>query len=155
MAKPSISLKARALRYLSMREHSRLELTRKLSRYAEEGDDIEALLDTLEAANFQSQSRFAESLVHRRAHRFGNARINMELQSHGLDAETLAAVKTELSQDEAGRACEVWRKKFSHPPQDAAERGKQMRFLQQRGFSHPAIQAAIRAAERDEEAESD
>ena len=40
-AKPS--LKARALRYLSAREHSRLELARKLARYAEETDDIEAL----------------------------------------------------------------------------------------------------------------
>lgn len=136
-----------------MREHSRIELARKLARYAEEGDDIEALLDTLEAANFQSQSRFAESLVHRRAHRFGNSRIAMELQSHGLDAETLAAAKGELARDEAGRACEVWRKKFSHPPRDAAERAKQMRFLQQRGFSHPAIQAAMRAAERNEDDE--
>ena len=155
MARPPISLKARALRYLSMREHSRLELARKLARYAEEGDDIEALLDTLEAANFQSQSRFSESLLHRRAHRFGNSRIAMELQSHGLDAATLAAAKTELARDEAGRAREVWRKKFSHPPQDAAERGKQMRFLQQRGFSHQAIQAAMRAAERDWDEEDD
>jgi regulatory protein len=155
MARPSISLKARALRYLSMREHSRLELTRKLARYAEEGDDIEALLDTLEAANFQSQSRFAESLVHRRAHRFGNSRIAMELQSHGLDAATLAAAKANLGKDEAGRACEVWRKKFSHPPRDAAERGKQMRFLQQRGFSHLAIQGAMRAAGRNVDDDGD
>ncbi|MDB5990224.1 MAG: recX [Herbaspirillum sp.] len=149
MARPPISLKARALRYLSMREHSRLELTRKLSRYAQEDDDIEALLDTLEAANFQSQSRFAESLVHRRAHRFGNSRIAMELQSHGLDADTLTIAKAGLAADEAARAREVWRKKFSHPPQDAAERGKQMRFLLQRGFSHSAIQAAMRAAEEE------
>ena len=63
MAKLQISLKARALRYLSAREHSRQELGRKLARYAQEGDDVEALLDTLEAAKFLSQSRFSESLV--------------------------------------------------------------------------------------------
>jgi regulatory protein len=62
-----LSLKARALRYLSMREHSRLELGRKLARYAEEGDDIEALLDFLEKNNWLSQERFAESLIHRKA----------------------------------------------------------------------------------------
>jgi regulatory protein len=73
----------------------------------------------------------------------------MELQSHGLDATTLGDARVLLAEDETGRACEVWRKKFSHPPQDAAERGKQMRFLQQRGFSHQAIQAAMRAAEED------
>src|SRR5471032_1000719 len=48
MAAPQLSLKGRALRYLSMREHSRMELARKLARYAEEGDDVEALLDLQE-----------------------------------------------------------------------------------------------------------
>jgi regulatory protein len=139
-----ISLKARALRYLSAREHSRLELTRKLSRYAQEGDDIEALLDALEAAKLLSQTRFSESLVHRRAARFGNNRILSELQSHGIDRDAMTGIKADLAQDEIARAREVWRKKFGHPPIDAAERAKQMRFLQQRGFSHNAIQAAMR-----------
>ncbi len=150
MAKLQMSLKARALKYLSAREHSRLELARKLSRYAQEGDDVEALLDTLEAAKLLSQSRFSESLIHRRAARFGNNRILSELQTHGIDGDALDEIKVGLSQDEALRACEVWRKRFGHPPADAAERAKQMRFLQQRGFSHMAIQAAMRAASDDE-----
>ncbi|HJW57453.1 MAG TPA: recombination regulator RecX [Burkholderiaceae bacterium] len=146
MAKPQLSLKARALRYLAIREHSRLELGRKLARYAQEGEDVEALLDTLEAAKFLSQSRFSESLVNRRAKRFGNSRILLELQSHGIDGEALSGIKTSLAEDEIARACAVWRKKFSHAPIDAADRARQMRFLQQRGFSHRAIQAALRAA---------
>jgi regulatory protein len=152
MAKLQMSLKARALKYLSAREHSRLELGRKLSRYAQEGDDIEALLDSLEAAKLLSQSRFSESLVHRRASRFGNHRILSELQTHGIDGDALGEIKVTLAQDEASRAREVWRRKFGRPPADAAERAKQMRFLQQRGFSHGAIQAAMRsAAEPDED----
>lgn len=147
MAKLQMSLKARALKYLSAREHSRLELARKLSRYAQEGDDVETLLDTLEAAKLLSQSRFSESLVHRRASRFGNNRILSELQTHGIDGDTLSDIKAGLSQDEASRAQEVWRKRFGQPPADAAERAKQMRFLQQRGFSHAAIQVAMRAAD--------
>jgi regulatory protein len=145
MAKLQMSLKARALRYLSAREHSRLELGRKLSRYAQEGDDIESLLDTLEAAKFLSESRFSESLVHRRASRFGNNRILSELQSHGIDGDALGEIKTNLTEGEAARAREVWRKKFGQAPADAAERAKQMRFLQQRGFSNRAIQSAMRA----------
>lgn len=145
MAKLQMSLKARALKYLSAREHSRLELARKLSRYAQGADDVEALLDTLEAAKLLSQSRFSESLVNRRASRFGNNRILSELQTHGIDGDALVEIKAGLSQDEASRAREVWRKRFGHPPADAAERAKQMRFLQQRGFSHSAIQAAMRA----------
>lgn len=147
MAKLQMSLKARALKYLSAREHSRLELTRKLSRYAQEGDDVGALLDALEAAKLLSESRFSESLVHRRATRFGNSRILSELQMHGITGPQLDEIKTGLSQDEASRACEVWRRRFDHPPADASERAKQMRFLQQRGFSHTAIHAAMRAAE--------
>jgi len=151
MAKLQMSLKARALKYLSAREHSRLELARKLSRYAQEGDDIEALLDALESAKLLSQSRFSESLINRRAARFGNSRILSELQSHGIDGEVLQDLKADLEQGEISRAREVWRKKFGSPPADAAERARQMRFLLQRGFSHSAIQAAMRAADSDEE----
>ena len=151
MAALKVSLKARALRYLSNREHSRLELGRKLSRHVQEGDDVEALLDTLEAAKFLSQSRFSESLVHRRAARFGNNRIMSELQSHGIDSESLSDIKASLTQNENGRAREVLRKRFAAPPVDAAERAKRMRFLQQRGFSHQAIQAAMRDVPHDEQ----
>jgi len=145
MAKLQMSLKARALKYLSAREHSRLELARKLSRYSQESDDIEALLDALEAAKLLSQSRFSESLVHRRAARFGNNRILSELQMHGINGDALVDIKASLSEDEVSRAREVWRRKFGNLPADASERAKQMRFLQQRGFSHGAIQAAMRA----------
>ena len=77
MAKMQMSLKARALRYLAAREHSRLELARKLSAYAQESDNVERLLDELEAAKFLSEQRFSESLVRRRAERYGNSRILM------------------------------------------------------------------------------
>jgi regulatory protein len=150
MAKLKLSLKARALQYLAAREHSRLELGRKLARHAQEGDDVEALLDALEAAKFLSQARFSESLIHRRAKRFGNSRILAELQSHGIGGDALSDIKASLGEDEVSRACEVWRKKFGHAPADAAERAKQMRFLQQRGFSQRAIQAAINCANEDD-----
>ena len=146
-----ISLKARALRYLAAREHSRVELARKLARYAAEGDDVEALLDKLEAAKLLSEERFSESLINRRAARFGNQRILAELQSHQLDETLLSEVKAGLEQDESVRAKEVWRKRFGRTPADAAERAKQMRFLMQRGFSHRAIQAALRNAEEEQE----
>src|SRR6266571_307669 len=93
------SLKARALRFLSMREHSRLELGRKLSRYAEEGDDVDALLDFLEKNDWLSQERFSESLIHRRSARFGTSRIVAELQSHGVNGEALQELKSSLAEN--------------------------------------------------------
>jgi len=144
MAKLQMSLKARALKYLSAREHSRLELARKLSRYEEDGDKVQAVLDALEAAKLLSEQRFSESLVHRRSSRFGNLRIVQELQSHGIAGDALSGIKADLARDEEARATEVLRKKFDHLPADAAERAKQMRFLAQRGFSQAAIRAAMR-----------
>lgn len=144
MAAPQLSLKARALRYLSIREHSRLELGRKLARYAEEGEDIAAVLDFLEKNNWLSQERFSEALVHRRSARFGNSRIVAELQSHGVAGEALAELKSGLGESEAARARDVWRRKFGAVATDPAERNKQVRFLMQRGFSQRAVQAALK-----------
>ncbi|THC42912.1 recombination regulator RecX [Massilia sp. Mn16-1_5] len=151
MRQPVLSLKARALRFLSMREHSRLELKRKLARHAEEGDDIEALLDFLEKNNWLSQERFAESLIHRKASRYGNSRVMAELQSHGVNGEQLAELKSNLAESETARAVEVWQRKFGTVAQDAAERSKQMRFLMARGFSSSAVRAALKGAPEDDE----
>lgn len=151
MRAPVLSLKARALRFLSMREHSRLELKRKLARHAEEGDDIDALLDFLEKNNWLSQERFAESLIHRKASRYGNSRVVAELQSHGVNGEALAELKSGLAESETARAVEVWQRKFGTVAQDAAERSKQMRFLMARGFSSSAVRAALKGAPDEDE----
>jgi regulatory protein len=145
----SISLKARALRYLATREHSRLELVRKLTPYLQEGDDIDTLLMQLEAAQFLSQQRFTESLIRRRSVRFGNSRILAELHSHQIEVDMVAALKPTLLADEAARAIDVWRRKFGKEAQDAKERAKQIRFLAQRGFSQKAIAAALRCEVED------
>jgi regulatory protein len=148
---PPPSLKARALRYLSTREHSRIELGRKLARYAEEGEDVEALLDFLEKNNWLSQERFAESLIHRRAGRYGNGRVLAELQTHGIGGEAMAELKAGLADTETARARDVWRRKFGKIAADAAERSKQMRFLLQRGFSQRAARAAMQGGDEDDE----
>lgn len=150
MAAPQLSLKARALRFLSLREHSRLELGRKLSKYAEEGDDVEALLDLLEKNNWLSQERFSESLVHRRAARYGNSRIVAELQSHGVNGEALQELKSNLADTEIERASEVWQRKFRTVATDPQERNKQMRFLLQRGFSQRAVTKALKGVDLDD-----
>ena len=148
---PKLSLKNRALNYLSLREHSRLELGRKLARYAEEGDDIEALLDFLEQKRFLSCERFSEALIRRRSDSYGNNRIMAELQTHQLDPELLAQTKVELAETEVARACAVWQKKFGSLkdlPEDGRftqeQRAKQIRYLAQRGFSTRAIQTALK-----------
>jgi len=151
MPAPALSLKGRALRYLSQREHSRFELRRKLSKYAEEGDDVDELLDFLEKNNWLSQERFAESLINRKAARYGNSRVVAELQSHGVTGDALVEIKAGLSDSETARAVEVWQRKFGTVATDAAMRAKQMRFLLQRGFSQRAARVAMQGAPDDDE----
>lgn len=150
MPAPQLSLKARALRYLSQREHSRVELARKLSRHAQEGDDIEALLDFLEKNKWLSEERFSEALVHRKSARYGNSRILAELQQHGIQGDAIQELKEGLKDTETARACEVWERKFGKVADDVAERSKQMRFLMQRGFSQRAIRVAMKGTAPDE-----
>jgi regulatory protein len=138
------SLKGRALRLLAQREHSRLELARKLGPHAESPEQLERVLDELERAGLASPQRFAESLAYRRASRFGARRIELELDAHRLDAEVAAPVLARLRGSERARALAAWRKRFGAPAGDAAERARHQRFLAQRGFSADAIGWVLR-----------
>jgi len=141
------SLKGRALRLLSTREHSRAELQRKLQPYEEEPSTLQAALDELVSKGFVSESRVVESVVNRRANKLGSARIQQELQAKGLDADLVAAALTDLRSTELARAREVWRKRFGQPPMDIKERARQMRFLAGRGFSGEAIRQVVSGAD--------
>ena len=140
---PGLSLKGRALRLLSGRDHSRQELERKLEPHEEEPGQLARLLDELQAKGFISQERVIESVIHRRAARFGAARIKQELAGKGLDAQAVSEAVASLKGSELERAREVWRRKFGQPPADAAERGKQMRFLASRGFATEVIRRTV------------
>ncbi|MFM0211090.1 recombination regulator RecX [Paraburkholderia sediminicola] len=137
--RPARSLKGRALGYLSRREYSRSELARKLKPFVEETDSLDTLLDSLEAENWLSDSRFAESLIHRRSSRLGASRIVGELKQHAVDQTLVEEASAQLRETELARAQAVWRKKFDRLPETAAERAKQARFLASRGFSGATI----------------
>ena len=62
-----LSLRARAVGLLSRREHSRVELSRKLAVHAQSPDELNALLDALAKEGWQSDERYVQGLVHRKA----------------------------------------------------------------------------------------
>jgi regulatory protein len=148
-------LKARALRYLAQREHSRLELRRKLGPHAESAEQVDGVLDELEQGGFLSAQRFVESLVNRRAARFGSRRIEQELGVHALSQEVSASALRELKATERDRALAAWRKRFGEPAADPGERARQHRFLAQRGFASDAIQWVLRHGGRGPDGEDE
>ena len=144
-----LSLKGRALRYLAGREHSRAELERKLKAHEETPGQLAQVLDELQAKDFISEARVVESVIHRRASRFGAARIKYELLNKGLGAEAVAEAVNRLKGSELERAQVIWRKKFDGPAPDAAARAKQMRFLAARGFGGDVIRRVLSQADED------
>lgn len=143
------SLKGRALRLLSGREYSRLELERKLAAFEEEPGSLAAALDDLQAKGFISEQRVLESVVNRRSSKLGVTRIKQELQAKGLNAQAVADAVAGLRDTELDRAREVWRKKFGQPPDDATQRAKQMRFLASRGFGGDTIARVVSGGDDD------
>lgn len=143
MCAAPLSLKGRALRLLSGREHSRGELERKLAPFEDEPGTLGRVLDELQAKDFISEQRVLESVVHRRAAKLGSARIQQELQAKGLDPDAVRDAVAQLQQTELERARAVWRKKFADAPMDAAARVKHMRFLAARGFSGDVVRRVL------------
>ncbi len=145
MNKPGFqpSLKGRALRLLSQREHSRSELERKLAPHEEAPGELAKALDELQARDFINDGRAVDSVVNRRSGKLGSARIKQELAAKGLSGEAVAEAMASLKDSELSRAQEVWRKKFGTAPQDPQARAKQMRFLLSRGFPSEVVRRTV------------
>ena len=152
MNKPGFqpSLKGRALRLLSQREHSRAELERKLAPHEEVPGELAKALDELQARDFINDGRAIESVVHRRAGKWGAAKVKQELTTKGLTGEAVAQALAGLKDTELRRAQEVWRKKFGSPAPDPQTRAKHMRFLLTRGFSAEVVRQVVSGAGEDD-----
>jgi len=157
--KQSPSLKARALRLLSLREYSRKGLAAKLAeseaRWAKLGSEqneqtpqtialnIEAVLDDFEARGWLSNERFAEALVRRRSERYGVRKIADELERAGIDSKQSSQLLGQLKETEFQRAYELWSRKYGTKAQDQKERARQYRFLASKGFSSDVVAKII------------
>ncbi|MFN3888522.1 MAG: recombination regulator RecX [Aquabacterium sp.] len=142
--RPGLSLKGRALKYLAAREHSRVELRRKLGPYAETPEEVERVLDELESRRFLSAERFAESVAHRRGARYGASRVQAELAQHQLPPDVVRDAVQTLRDSEFDRAWALWARRYGAIPTEAAERARQSRFLASRGFSGDIIRRILR-----------
>jgi regulatory protein len=139
-------LRTRALRLLARREHSRLELGRKLSPHAESAQAIESLLADLENRKQLSDERFASERAHSLSRKFGAARIRYDLKAKGVDAQLIDRISSE---GDLERARAILTRKYREPAATREERAKRMRFLQGRGFSSAIIHKLLSARDAD------
>jgi regulatory protein len=132
---------------LARREHTRLELTRKLKAKDFIDSEIEEVLEALAREGLQSDERYTESYVHMRRKRgYGPLKIKLELKQRGISSDLIAAYLKFNDEIWLETACQAYKKKFGSKLFDSAnEQAKRMRFLQSRGFTGDIIQKTFDA----------
>ena len=140
----SNELRQQAIRLLARREHTRVELARKLARFGTR-EEIDTVLAELEASELQSDSRTAEAWLRGNASRLGASSLRHNLKSRGVASELIdeQIAQADLP-DEMERARAVWNRKFSAAPGNAKEWARQARFLQSRGFASDIVRRLLK-----------
>lgn len=140
----------KALSLQARREHSRVELTQKLTQFGASSDQIDDVLRRLSEYALQSDDRFAESLVRSQLQRGrGQRAIKQALQQRGLDADHPALVEQASTLDWDVRALNTLQSRFgSQLSRDMKDKARYIRFLQYRGFSMGQALSALQVAYR-------
>jgi len=137
------------MRLLANREHSRVELQRKLVQRGFATEQITAVLDEFAANNLQSDSRYVENYITSRQQRgYGPVRIQAELREHGVADAAIAAYLDFAGPEWIQLGRQTRQKKFGEAlPNDYPEKARQMRFLEQRGFTHEQLRRILETAD--------
>ena len=128
-----------ALKMLIRREHSQLELSKKLKLKGFNDADIKKSIDLLIEQRYQSDERFSEAFILMRYNQGkGPVIISSELKKRGFENFNLSIFDWfELAKD-------VRDKKFGQNiPLDYKTQAKQKRFLKSRGFDFDQINKAF------------
>ena len=110
-----------------------------------EEDAATRIVAALVVEGLVSDERFIEALLHvRRVRGYGPLYICRELEEKGIDRGTIERWLDIGSRDWVEDVKRVNKKKFGgKQPASLAERVKQTRFLQSRGFTHDQIRQAL------------
>src|SRR5215207_5468279 len=109
--RPRTSAKDRALRLLSVRSRSRVELERRLARAGYEPDEVQVAIADLEEVGLVDDERFARELAEAKRRRGMGRRAGLAaLRAKGVDREIAEQAVGEVNpEDEADRAYELAR----------------------------------------------
>jgi regulatory protein len=134
-----------ALKLLNRRDHGARELAERLVARGFARSAAEEAVAGLEKERLVDDGRFAEHFVAYHASRGrGPAGIAHRLRVAGVPADTIVSALDANAVDWRRRCAEVRRKRFGAKlPATWTEKGRQARFLTQRGFSADQVRAAI------------
>ncbi len=132
-----------ALGLLARREHSRLELCRKLAQRGFASDVVSAVADRLAQDGSLSEQRFAQAYAYSCAERgYGPLYIQAQLAARGVDDDCARSALLELVEQWPERLAGLIRRRFGRLDDDGRGSLAQRRFLYGRGFPLELIRLA-------------
>lgn len=140
-----IAARKKAMDFLARREYGCAELVGRLVAGGFAQEIAESAVEQLAADGLQDDERFASSFVSVRAGRgSGPLRIINALKERGVDSSLVERVVAEADADWFELARNAREKKFGlDAVGDYADKARQMRFLQYRGFDMEQIRHAV------------
>ena len=139
-----------AVRVLTRRDHTRLEIEQKLKQRGYGSEVIRAVVAECERLNYIDDARTAKAYIFQLARRgFGFRRIRLGLRKKGLGGDRFEQIVEEsrLEFNEREIASKVLQKKmksFEREEDSKKRKDKIYRFLYSRGFSPSVISELIR-----------
>jgi len=139
----------KAVRLLSVREHSVKELREKLLSRTTMPELVSRVIERVIEYGYLSDERYAEVYVRSRKGRgFGPVRVGVELKNKGVDSHLIEEYVDKDSRCWFESARVQYQKKYGDSPVvDYAMWTKRARFMQSRGFNMEHINATIPVAE--------
>ena len=134
-----------ALKYLSRREYSARELSRKLRKKGHPALVCERVISHLVDRQLLSDRRYAEAYVYARMNKgFGPVRIRHALEEAGVEKDIIDDVMTREEFDwNEQLKCVLSRKFGDSRPGSYKEWVKRARYLNNKGFSSEQIQSVL------------
>jgi regulatory protein len=132
-------------KYLSIREHSKLELQNKLSQKGHDLSDIRECINEFSSKDVQSDIRFTEEFIRSKLKKNKGPRlISSELVSRGITDSIINKKISEISYQEWCKvALLALKKKLNGSSVSIEDKDKIYSFLISRGFEHKMIKYAI------------
>ena len=139
--------KNQALKYITVRMRSRLEMLQYLRKKNYSPEIIQRVLDFLEHYDYLNDTHFCRLWVEdkKRFHPCGRQKMKVELRKKGISSTTIDEVLTEVysEEEEYDVALQLTEKHQGKAENDDLQRGKLGRYLYSKGFSAEIIEQVL------------
>lgn len=139
--------KNQALKYITIRMRSRLEIVQYLRKKSYSAEIIQQVLDFLEYYNYLDDTQFCRLWIEdkMRFHPCGRQKMKMELRKKGIAVAVIEEILAEIysEKEEYEIALRLAEKRYREDDDSELQRAKIGRYLYSKGFSGGSIENVL------------